>query len=155
MQRRFSTKPQLDYIFFTDRDLGHIVPNALRQAGFKVERHADHFATDSVDADWLSEVGNRDWVALTHNWRQRYVASERDAVMRSRLALFLLIGHASHDELAANLVRTMPRVLRFLAKTDPPFIAKIYRPNTIANPDPDPGSVKMVLSLEEWIAGQP
>jgi len=29
----------------------------LRAAGFKVERHADHFRHDTPDEEWLREIG--------------------------------------------------------------------------------------------------
>ena len=56
-----------ELVFFTDRDLGRIVPNALRKAGVTVEAHDDHFDPRTPDTDWLKEVGRREWIALSHN----------------------------------------------------------------------------------------
>ena len=59
MKRRSSTKQQPEYVFFTDRDLGHIVRDALAQGGVPVERHDSHFSQNTSDAEWLRAVGAR------------------------------------------------------------------------------------------------
>jgi PIN like domain len=46
--------------FFIDRCLSSKkVVAALREAGFTVEVHEDHFAPDALDIDWLPQVGER------------------------------------------------------------------------------------------------
>ncbi len=42
------------YTFFTDRDLGRRVPDALAAAGFSVERHDNHFEKPGRVQMWLS-----------------------------------------------------------------------------------------------------
>jgi hypothetical protein len=73
--------------------------------------------------------------------------------MRCGLALFIVIGKAPYAELAANLVKTMRKVIAFRDKHRPPFIAKIYRPDPTARPG-SVGRVEMSLSLDEWRALQ-
>jgi hypothetical protein len=148
LRRQSSTKPQHEYVFFTDRDLGKIVPNALEQAGVRVERHDSHFPPTTPDVAWLAAVGERGWIALTHNRRLRYVAVERDMVMRARVALFCLIGDVPHQELAANVVRTLDRIIAFREAHSPPFIAKVYRPSPRGSVKP--GHVTLDLSLSQW-----
>jgi hypothetical protein len=118
----------VSFVYFTDRDLGKRFPDILRSSGLTVERHADHFAPDASDEAWLEAVGKRGWIALTHDRRIRYKPNERDAVMRHGVALLVIVGAASFPELARAFVGTMPRVERFLAEHEPPFIAKVYRP---------------------------
>jgi hypothetical protein len=65
-------KPQPEWVFFTDRDLGRIVPDALLAAGVRVERHDAHFPPNATDVEWLKEIGSRGWIALTHNKEIRY-----------------------------------------------------------------------------------
>lgn len=152
MTKRSSTKPQPepDWTFFTDRDLGNIVPNALRNAGYRVERHDDHFQPDTEDREWLPIVAQKGWVALSHNKKMRSVSYERDAAMRSGLRLFFLIGKMPHPDHATNLIATMPKVLRFLNNNNPPFIAHIHRPETKHPIGARGGSVDMVLTKAEW-----
>ncbi len=153
MKRQSSTKPPLsdaaEPIFFTDRDLGKSIPDALRAAGFRVERHDDHFGPTTPDEVWLPDVASRGWTAISHDKRIRRVVLQRDAAMRSGLALFMLIGRR-HDELQRNLIPTMPLLVAFLALHTPPFIAHVTRPETKFPVGSRPGHVRLVLSLEEW-----
>lgn len=66
-------------VFFTDRDLGRALPDALAAAGMSIERHADHFAHDAPDQDWVPVVTERGWVILTCDRRMRYKQVERIA----------------------------------------------------------------------------
>jgi hypothetical protein len=119
----------LTFVYFTDRDLGNRFPEILRSAGLTVEQHKDHFAPDESDEVWLAAIGTRGWIALTHDRRIRYKANERDAVMRHRVALLVLVGAAPHADLAYAFVLTRPRIEHFLERHAPPFIAKVYRPS--------------------------
>ena len=127
MKRPSSSKPPPDRVFFTDRDLGRIVPDALRAACVRVESHDAHFPPGTLDVDWLEAVGRHGWIAITHNKDIRYNTQERDMVMRARVPLFMLIGHQSHPVLARNLVNTLPRILTFVESHNPPFIARVYK----------------------------
>jgi hypothetical protein len=119
----------LTRVYFTDRDLGRRFPEILRTGGLAVERHADHFAPDTPDEEWLEEVGKRDWIALTHDRRIRYKPNERDAVLRHGVALLVIVGAAPYPDLAHAFLATLPRIERFFARHVPPFIAKVYRPS--------------------------
>jgi len=135
----------LSLVFFTDRDLGTRFPDVLASAGLRVERHRDHFPPDSADETWLSIIGERGWVALTHDRHIRYKPNELDAVVRHRVALLVVIGKASYPELARHFVVTVPRITVFLTRHRPPFIAKVYQPSpaeSARNPDA-PGTVSL------------
>jgi hypothetical protein len=119
----------LSFVYFTDRDLGKRFAEILRSGGLTVEQHANHFAPDTADEVWLEQVGKRGWIALTHDRRIRYKPNERNAVMRHGVALLVIIGAASHPDLASAFVTTLPRIERFLGRHEPPFIAKVYRPS--------------------------
>jgi hypothetical protein len=69
-------------------------PEILRAAGLRVERHADHFRHDAPDEEWLADIGNRDWIALTHDGRIRYKPNELATVMQNGVALLVVVGHA-------------------------------------------------------------
>ena len=116
-------------VYFTDRDLGKRFGDILKAGGLTVERHADHFAADTPDEVWLAEVGKRGWTALTHDRRIRYKPNERDAVMRHKVGLLVVVGKAPFPDLARAFVTTLPRIERFVTSRKPPFIAKVYRPS--------------------------
>jgi len=119
----------LNRVFFTDRDLGKRFPSLLADAGLTVERHHDLFAPDGTDEQWLEHCGRKARIAITHNERIRYTPNELDAVVRHRVALLVVIGHAPYAELAKNFVATLPRIEAFLARHETPYIAKVYRPS--------------------------
>ena len=60
----------------------------------------------------------------------RYRPNEIAAVMRSGVPLFLVVGNASHQELAKNFVACINKVERFLSKHSALFIAKVYQPSS-------------------------
>ncbi|MEX2554100.1 MAG: hypothetical protein WEB06_00530 [Actinomycetota bacterium] len=119
----------MKFVYFTDRDLGNSFPEILRSAGLTVEQHKDHFAPTTPDEEWLAAVGARGWFVLSHDRHIRYKPNERDAVMRHRIALLVIVGKAPLPDLARAFVATLPRIERFLARHEPPFIAKVYRPS--------------------------
>lgn len=133
--------------FFTDRDLGNIIPNMLEDAGYSVERHDSHFGPTTPDLNWLRQVGINGWVALTRDKRIRYSSDSLQMTLRAGIPLFVLVGNTTHDILALNLVQTMPRVIDFLGKHQTPFVAKIYRPTPVnAVFKGDSGRVEMWVS---------
>ncbi len=114
-------------------------------AGLRVERHADHFPPDCPDTVWLEEIGQRGWVAVTHDGRIRYKPNELAAVVQHRVALLVMIGHAPYPLLAHAFAATQKRIFDFLDQHQPPFIAKVYRPSaTEAAHNPDaPGRIEL------------
>lgn len=152
MKRPCSTKSLPEEVFFTDRDLGSIIPDALAEAGVRVERHDHHFGPTTRDVDWLGEIGRRGWIALTHNKTIRYTLQERDMVMRAGVPLFMLIGHYPHRILAKNLIHTLPGICQFLVRYERPFIAKVYKPGDTDFAAGKPGRVDLWLSYQEWAA---
>jgi hypothetical protein len=117
----------LSLVFFTDRDLGKQFPEILKAGGLAVERHHDHFAPNTSDETWLEVIGQRGWIALTHDRHIRSKPNELAAVMRYGVSLLVIIGKAPYPELARAFVVTFPRVERFVAGHAPPYIAKVYR----------------------------
>jgi hypothetical protein len=144
----------LNTVYFTDRDLGRQFPACLREAGIVVEEHSAHFDPKAEDDIWLQSVAGHGWIVITHDRRMRYKRNERDAIMRSGIALLQVIGNAPFRELAVNFVRSIDRIEAFLAEHQPPFIAKVYRPSpeVLRRNASAAGRVEMSLSLEDWSA---
>jgi hypothetical protein len=49
-------------------------------------------------------------------------------VLKHNVPLLVVIGDAPFPTLAISFVATRGRILDFLAKNQPPYIAKVYRP---------------------------
>ncbi len=142
----------MSYVFFTDRDLGKLFPKILRDSGLIVEKHSDHFKDDTKDEDWLEKVGKKGWIVLTHDKGIRYKPNEIDAIMQSGIGLFVLVGKATHKELAENFVATIHKIYNFIEKNSPPFIAKTYRPSIGSKQKIRKfGEVKLWLSHKDFI----
>ena len=116
-------------VFFTDRDLGLRFPEILEAAGLTVKKHRDHFEPRCPDEEWLRSIGERGWIALTHDRRIRYKPNELEAVKRHRVALLVIVGAAPYPELAHAFVNTLPRIQSFIERHHPPYIAKVHRPS--------------------------
>lgn len=116
--------------FFTDRDCGaKILPDILRGAGLTVHRHADRFAANAPDAEWLPVVASRGWVIVSLDKAMQRNPLEREAIISSRARFLALVGGQSKiEELGQNFVRTLPAILRFIERHPPPFFGKVYRP---------------------------
>jgi hypothetical protein len=67
-------------------------PDIPRGAVLKVERHADHFRHNTPDAEWLQEIGKREWIAISHDSRIRYKPNELQTVMQYGVALLVVVG---------------------------------------------------------------
>lgn len=72
----------------------------------------------------MARGGRRGWIALTHDKRIRYKPNERDAVMRHRVGLLVIVGAAPFADLAHAFLATLPSVEHFLDIHEPPFIAR-------------------------------
>ncbi len=94
-----------------------------------------------ADQEWLSFVGERNWIAVTHDRNIRYKTVEVDTLMEAGVKAFVIIGTAPHLELARAFVKATPSLCDFVHSNAGPFIAKVYVRDS---------SVKMWLTLEAW-----
>lgn len=90
--------------------------------------HDEQFPPDARDADWLPEVGAKNWVVLTNDRHIRYRPLELAALRASKVRAFVFTkGNLTAEEMAAVFLRSLPKVYRLLRKKKGPFIAAISR----------------------------
>ena len=113
--------------FFLDHQIGrYVVADALRVAGARVEPHLDHFPGNKPDAEWIPEVGRRDWVLITKDQNIRRNPLERRAYEDAKLRGFVVTGKdMSGKDLAAILVRCLPGMVRRSAGRTGPLLFAI------------------------------
>jgi predicted nuclease of predicted toxin-antitoxin system len=118
---------------FLDRNLGHrVIAQAMRDAGVVVHIHDDLFPQDAKDEEWLPVVGHQGWIVLTKDARIRYRPQERAALLHAQVRAFVLVGkNLSGPALADICVKALPAIRRFVARYDPPFIARISRSGAV------------------------
>ncbi len=128
-----SSKPQPEPTLFLDRNLGrHVIADCLRVEKITVEVHDDHLPPDAPDEEWIALVGRQDWVAITKDRNIRYRAAELDAIQRHAARVIVVrMKNATGPDIAALLLRARRRIARFVATTDPPFVAGIFGNGTI------------------------
>jgi hypothetical protein len=127
-----TSEPPEPLVLFVDRSLGNkVVANALRLAGVHVEIHDDHFPATAPDEDWLGDVGQRGWVALTKDRGIRYRAPALAAIRLSAVRMFVLTaGDLQGSEMAAIFVQALPHIRRLTRRQTAPFIARITKTGT-------------------------
>ncbi len=128
-----SKSPPESVVYFIDRSLGrHLIANALRGAGVRVEVHDDHFPQDAADEVWIERVGAAGWLAVTKDRNIRYRTAEIEAVKRhGARVLVLRAKNATGTELADLLVATRERIERYVGRNEAPFVAGIDRAGRI------------------------
>ncbi|HVX66566.1 MAG TPA: hypothetical protein VHA11_08195 [Bryobacteraceae bacterium] len=132
MKKRSAAKPPERLVFFIDRSLGkHDVPDALRAKGYECAIHDDHYAQDTEDEIWLSELAGRRWIVLTKDERIRYRPLEAAALRLAGLRVFILIcGNVTGAATAQILLKAMPKVIAFSRSRRGPFVCYIYKDGT-------------------------
>lgn len=146
MTKRSSTNEPPDPVFFTDRDLGRSVAAALIAAGLRVEPYHVHFAPDNVpDREWLRFVGERGWIALSHNKNIRYERDELDDLMTHGVKAFFIVGRGPHSAFAETIVQNIHRIERLIRKHDEPFAAKVYQGRK---------DVEIWVTYQQWQEGR-
>ena len=84
------------------------------------------FAQDTPDEEWLTRAGQEGWVVLTKDKLIRKRPIEREALVAAHVRAFVFTGgNMSGVEMAESIVAAIPRMLRVIAATEPPFIARI------------------------------
>jgi PIN like domain len=104
----------------------------LRETGITIEIHDDHFLQNSLDVDWLPEVGKREWVILTKDANIGRNKLERLAVTNAGIRMFALASkNLSGTDMAIAFKDSLSQMLKFIDKNPAPFIAKVYRDGTV------------------------
>ncbi len=141
--------------FFTDRDLGNDVADALEKEGYGVVRHDAVFPNPKTkDPEWLARVGQEQWAGLSHNKDIQRTEDELDVAMSEDAGVFFLIGKLTHKQLAANVIATLPAIIEFWHSHPRPFTAKIKRP-AVGGAEAvgvKPGTVELWMDKEGWLA---
>jgi len=79
------------------------------------------------DSEWIAEIGQRGWVAVTRDKRTRYTPLALETLMTSGARLFIIVGRLTNEEAAETFVRQSKKAENLLRKESKPFIAKIRR----------------------------
>lgn len=119
-----------DFVLFLDENLDNCKPilESLTVQSVCYERYQAHFVRGTDDEVWLAFVGERSWVVITKDKRNRYNQWEKLAIRRHQLKEFYFgSGNMSGAEMATALVIALPEMKRICAKEPPPVIGSISK----------------------------
>jgi hypothetical protein len=111
-------------VFFVDENLGKQFISSLRIAGLQVKAAAD-VCRGAKDVDWLPEIARNGWIAITQDQLNEDL-EEQIAIALHGAKVFVLVGNASHRDLAALFLRRLKWVRKQIADRDEGFMGKIY-----------------------------
>jgi len=108
------------------------VPDVLRQHGYRVEIHDDHFSQTEKDVIWLRFVGQKKWIVLSKDPHIRKRALERKQLQRARVhAFFLGRADLKGAEMAEIFRRAIPKIIKMVTNAANPVVALIRRDATL------------------------
>jgi hypothetical protein len=115
----------------------------LRKAGLQIEQHDEHFGPETLDEEWIGEIGRRGRVAVTRDGRIRYSPLALGVLMESGTQLFVLVGKLTTAEAAETFLKWREAIASMVRNEHEPFIAKIRR-----------DGVHMWLRRKDWRRGR-
>jgi hypothetical protein len=117
--------------FFVDRSLGrHLIPDALRQAGFIAHTltsvYGEKRAQEVSDEEWIALVGEHSWVVLTKDAAIRRRAVELAAAEKHAVKMFCLTNAGlSGEEQRERFLTNIHRIVQRSQKPGP-WICGVY-----------------------------
>ncbi len=116
---------------FTDRSLGdHVVPEALRDAGWNVvsmrERYGSVTAQALADIDWISDAAGEGEVLLTGDKAIAKRPLEARAVVRAEARVFALgNSQLTGPQKAERFLNAEEAILRRLRRSPGPYVVSV------------------------------
>jgi hypothetical protein len=102
--------------------------------GLTIRRSRDEFLRGAADADWLPEIGIRQWVLVSSDRRQSRKPEELSVLKRAKVrAFYFSTATLSADEQVEAFTKALPQIIRAIRKQQPPFV-KIIRPGGKVKP---------------------
>jgi len=100
----------------------------LTNAGFKVEKAADHFPKGTLDEEWLFVVGKKGWVVLSKDNRLRTNRLALNAIQKAKVAAFILTSCNTTGQINGQaFIKAHKRMINVLKSNPRPFIFTVTR----------------------------
>jgi len=107
------------------------VVEALERAGIRYQRHRDHFKDYAPDTELLRKVGQRRWILITADKRQRIRPLERQLIVLFKVREFVFTS-ASVGNIGELLVKVRRKMRNMCSRNEGPFVAAISQSGHIA-----------------------
>jgi hypothetical protein len=108
------------------------VPARLRELGWAVEAHDDHFAPATKDTELFGALASKGWVFLTQDAKIRYRPAETKAFRDAGLAVFVVVsGNLTWEQTVEVLVRARKRMEKKAASLKRPFVCRVAKDGSL------------------------
>ena len=107
------------------------VVEALQRAGIRFQRHRNHFPSYAPDRELLRKVGQRRWILITADKRQRTRPLERQLIVLFKVREFVFTSAAAGN-IGELLVRVRRKMRNLCSRNEGPFVAAISQSGHIA-----------------------
>jgi len=98
----------------------------LREEGFAVRVHDEHFKPDEADEVWLAACGRSGWVVFTPDRRILKDPQSMRAIGENGGRVFFLPQNNKNPRIwAPIMVENWPGIRRVLSNRKPPFVARV------------------------------
>lgn len=122
-------KPPEPPVFFVDRDTGgRLLAVALRERGYQIELHGDHFPPDTQDPFWIRRVAESSWAILTCDRNIGRKEPERSLFGTAPTYTFILyaLSHVHREQRIPLLVAVLPKLTAVITERRPHGIYRAY-----------------------------
>lgn len=121
--------------FYFDRCCGDRFPKAIKHANppFEVEyHHGLGLRPDVKDDKWLSIVGKKGWIVLSHDKKFHRNAPEIASIKQHNIGCFYLTGANSTTwENLENFIRSYRKMEEVVETKKKPFIYRVHKNGSI------------------------
>jgi hypothetical protein len=131
---------------FVDRNLGsRRVVDAIRSAGYTAIVHDEYFDQATPDIEWLSTVGKKGWVVLSHDVNITKNLPELEALIAANVHAFIFkIKHPNGNLLVNAVTSALPHIVQIVNRRPPPSVGIVNKDGKI---DPLSGYDRLVEKL--------
>ena len=128
-----SWQPSASLVLFLDENTSSSqVVTTLREIGFKVEVHRDHFKPGTSDPEWLTTLATQGWTAISRDKRLRYRPNEIQTIRATQARVVIVTGgNLSAEDLANLLKKFATRLSDFLEANPGPLLATFTQSGAI------------------------
>jgi hypothetical protein len=102
------------------------VAKKLEQNGIRFKRHRDHFTGSTPDTELLKKVGQKRWILITADQKQRTRLIERRLIEQFKIREFVFTS-AEVGDVGELLVKARRQMRNLCSRHEGPFVASISK----------------------------
>jgi hypothetical protein len=122
-----------DTTFFVDRSSGkYELVDGLRALGLNVERHDDHFDSETLDPVWIAACGKNGWVIVSSDKAIKRNELEKTAILNAGVAAFFFTSaNITSAQQIEAFHKAGKRIAGLILNTKRPFVARISQDGSV------------------------